>query len=270
MKALTKETTLGNLKRVSLVEQAIAAVKKAILNNTLAPGERIIEARLAATLHIGHPTVREALIQLEHEGFITRRPHRGTFVSESNPNQDAEVYRVREELELLAVRLARATIKDGEVASVQGHLEVMDQAARAFDSVAFVDADLAFHRAIWALSGNECLVNTLEQLTASFLVATAARMVQTAFADRLEVLESHRFYIRCLTAASDEEAAEIVRGTFAKFRSTYERALPKSEKDQVDRPIISGYGREAPSPHHLERHAQLRIREVTGPRELAR
>ena len=228
MKALTKETTLGNLKRVSLVEQAIAAVKKAILNGALTPGERIIEARLAATLHIGHPTVREALIELEHHGFITRLPNRGTFVSDSNPKRDAEVYRVREELELLAVGLARANIKDGDVASVQGHLDAMDQAARAFDSVAFVDADLAFHRAIWELSGNECLVNTLEQLTASFLVATAARMARTAFDERLEVLDSHRFYFRCLAAGSNEEAAEIVRGTFAKFRVSYQRALPQT------------------------------------------
>ena len=82
----------ADLRRSSLVDQAIAAVKRAIADGSLNSGDRLVQAQLAASLGLGTPIVREALIQLVNQGFLTRIPRKGTFVTNLTEEQIVEVY----------------------------------------------------------------------------------------------------------------------------------------------------------------------------------
>src|SRR5260370_16949405 len=101
---------LRAIPRVSLVERTVASMKQAIFEGLLKPGDRVVEAKLASSLKIGHPTVREALIELEHAGFVTRIPNRGTFITKLSKNQVMEIYCIRENLESLTLQLALTRI----------------------------------------------------------------------------------------------------------------------------------------------------------------
>jgi DNA-binding GntR family transcriptional regulator len=197
-------------------------MKQAIFEGLLKPGDRVVEAKLASSLKIGHPTVREALIELEHAGFVTRIPNRGTFITKLSKNQVMEIYCIRENLEALALRLARSRITPAGLAIVERHLRAMQEAAVSADRGAFYESDLAFHCAIWEISGNGHLANILESLTAPFLAASITTSSMAGKFTRV-VADWHRQIAECLTQGTDKQAEEVVHRAFDFFRIDYRK-----------------------------------------------
>ncbi len=75
------------------------ALRERIVFGELSPGERLVEADLAARFQISKTPVREALLTLEAEGLVTMRAHRGATVSELSPQQYRDVQFTRDALE---------------------------------------------------------------------------------------------------------------------------------------------------------------------------
>ena len=67
---------------VSLKDKAYNAIKGAILSLKLKPGDPLVESDLAQQLGISKTPVRDALLELEREGFVTKVPFKGTYVTE--------------------------------------------------------------------------------------------------------------------------------------------------------------------------------------------
>ncbi len=65
--------------------QVVQAIKEAILSGSISPGDQIVESRIAHELGSGIPLVREALIELEHQGFVQKTPYKGTIVTKLGP-----------------------------------------------------------------------------------------------------------------------------------------------------------------------------------------
>ena len=70
---------------ISKRDQVVRAVKDAILSGTIQPGASIVESKVAQQLGAGVPLIREALIALEHQGFVQRTPYKGTTVTKLGP-----------------------------------------------------------------------------------------------------------------------------------------------------------------------------------------
>jgi DNA-binding GntR family transcriptional regulator len=66
---------------VSKRDQVVASFKEAILSGIIQPGESIVESKLAQQLGAGIPLIREALIELEHQGYVQKVPYKGTTVT---------------------------------------------------------------------------------------------------------------------------------------------------------------------------------------------
>jgi len=58
----------------------VASFKEAILSGVIQPGEAIVPSKVAQQLGAGVPLVREALIELEHQGYVQKVPYKGTTV----------------------------------------------------------------------------------------------------------------------------------------------------------------------------------------------
>ena len=74
----------------SLPEAVAEKLREAVLAGQLKPGERLVEQKLAASLGIGQPTLREALKELEFQGFVRKSPKKGTYVTELTPEDSAK------------------------------------------------------------------------------------------------------------------------------------------------------------------------------------
>src|SRR5262249_4622058 len=68
--------SLKLIRPVSKRDQVVAAFKDAILRGEIQPGDAIVESRVAQQLGAGVPLVREALIELEHRGYVQTAPTR--------------------------------------------------------------------------------------------------------------------------------------------------------------------------------------------------
>src|SRR6058998_1823102 len=79
----------------SLPEAVAQKLRDAILAGQLKPGERLVEQKLAANLGIGQPTLREALKELEFQGFVRKSPKKGTYVTELTPEDFRQIQEVR-------------------------------------------------------------------------------------------------------------------------------------------------------------------------------
>lgn len=86
-----------------LREQVIAALREAILDFRLRPGQRLIERELIEQLGVSRTTVREALRELTSEGLVTVVPQRGAMVSAPTISEAADLYEVRAALESIIV-----------------------------------------------------------------------------------------------------------------------------------------------------------------------
>jgi DNA-binding GntR family transcriptional regulator len=141
-----------------LVEQVYSRLLDAISEGTLPPGERLTQEDLAQRLAVSRQPVLQALRLLKKDGFVEDAPGRGVRVTQLDVGWIAQVYQVRGSLDALAVRLAaeRGARLDPAVMR-QGRL-----AESGRDVQALIQADLAFHRAIYQASGNPLIAQSID------------------------------------------------------------------------------------------------------------
>ncbi len=169
-----------------------------ILEGRLAPGERIIETRVAQQFDVSQAPVREALRDLEMFGFIVTAPFRGAVVREMSPDELCQVYPIRAVLEGLAARDAATRIDDRGLATLEKLIDTMRKAASRADNRAQIDADFRFHLAIVDASGNWLLKQYWERMrlaNTTLLTVARSRHSMMEIADRhlpvLEALQAH-------------------------------------------------------------------------------
>jgi DNA-binding GntR family transcriptional regulator len=90
---------------------AYEQVRVAIVEGRYSPGDRLVEARLAAELGLSRTPVREALRLLQAEGLVVSERNRGSMVRPLSPTEVDDLYGLRIRLESYAAELAteRAT-----------------------------------------------------------------------------------------------------------------------------------------------------------------
>ena len=190
---------------ISKRDQVIRALKEAILSGTIQPGASIVETKVAQQLGAGVPLIREALIELEHQGFVQRTPYKGTTVTKLGPTDIKRIFRLRVELEALAIEWAKEHVTEKDLDSLRQTIRSMEQAAVAVDLTLFYEADLAFHRKIWNLSDNPYLTDALERvvvpLFAFFLMKTIRR--------KNSYVESASMHAAIVEALPQKTAAEL-------------------------------------------------------------
>src|SRR4030095_5729383 len=159
-------STFQKLQAVSKKTQVVATLKDAILLGNLQPGDQIVEGKLAQQLGVGQGLIREALIELEHQGFVQRSPFSWTQVT-TLTNEDAEqIFEVRIKVEPLAFALAAKKVSPEEVAELRNLTAKARKGAASQDLAVFFENHLAYRRRVWNLSGNRFLKEMLERLVA--------------------------------------------------------------------------------------------------------
>lgn len=133
-----------------LVDRVYHRLLDAISEGKLAPGQRLTQEEVAEQLAVSRQPVLQALRLLKKDGFVTDAPGRGVLVAPLDPDWIARVYQVRGALDALAARLAAEQRLKIDPALI----EAGRRAAAGDDIRAMIEADLAFHNAIYEASGN--------------------------------------------------------------------------------------------------------------------
>nr|WP_315427171.1 FadR/GntR family transcriptional regulator [uncultured Albidiferax sp.] len=154
-----------------LYRQIAEQLRAGMLSGEFAVGTRLpAERELAVQLGVSRPSVREALIALEVEGWVEVRTGSGIYVLERSPRSKGTAVAAGEWGPLELIRARR--VIEGETAALAAslaqpeHIHAMEQAlltmqAEAAQGSAPLDGDRAFHSAIVQASGNAVLVETV-------------------------------------------------------------------------------------------------------------
>jgi DNA-binding GntR family transcriptional regulator len=127
-------------------EQVVEVLREAIIAGELEDGERLIEDKIARELKTSRGPVREALRQLEHEGFVVSYPYRGAVVLGVSDEEVQQVLiPVRLTLEKFSIPKAVERMVDADFAELGKEVWSMGEAARLNDLQMSVDADMRFH-----------------------------------------------------------------------------------------------------------------------------
>lgn len=200
-------------------EWVYACIKADITQGILAPGERLVAARLTKRYNVSPMPVRDALNRLHQEGFVELTPHAGATVVSIDGEQLYEIVYVRMELAAIAAGLAVPRLQRPEIFN---HLESlhrqMQAHAAAGDRLSFEAPDRAFHECFYSHCGNKTLYDLVMSLWRRSCITRAVFVRMVA---KLE--QSAREHGLMLDAVRAGDAEKVRALTYEHARHTLER-----------------------------------------------
>ncbi len=116
---------------------------------------RLDERQLAHELGISRTPVREAMVQLEREGFVRSVPRRGIYVARKTKRQVVEMIVAWAALESMAARLITQYASDEEIATLRHMFATFDSSGAVVDHLdEYSEVNIQFHQTIIRMSGN--------------------------------------------------------------------------------------------------------------------
>lgn len=165
-------------------------IQNAIMKGDLKPGEMIVESLVAEKLGISRAPVREALRMLEAKGLVNIIPRKGVFVSELSVKELKEIYEIRLNLELLALKSAYQNEPEIMFSEMEQSLTRQETAVNDHDVKGYLQENIHFHDIFINNSGNSYLVTLLQNIEELTLRYRASSMnitgrIEKSFQDHL-------------------------------------------------------------------------------------
>jgi DNA-binding GntR family transcriptional regulator len=187
-----------------LVDRVYRRLGDAISDGSLAPGQRITQEEIAQQLAVSRQPVLQALRLLKKDGFVQDAPGRGLQVARLDAQWTRNVYQVRGALDALAARLAAQRRYRIDPALLQQGR----RAARGHDVTAMIDADLAFHAALYAAAGNP-LIEQSAQLHWRHLRRVMGAVLQQ-MGQREAVWDEHEAIAKAIAKGDADGAVRLI------------------------------------------------------------
>ncbi|WNC94986.1 GntR family transcriptional regulator [Paraburkholderia sp. FT54] len=183
----------------TLVDEAVDAIIAAAARGLVLPGDRIVETEIAQKLNISRVPVREALRLLESQGIVISEPYKGIRLAPVTRDRLEQVLEVRVALELIAVRRTVALGRHKDSATVRRLERCIDElelmAARK-DPYGLAQADVAFHRELCDISGNDFLRTIWEGVARQLTIVVGLSTLDKSMRD---IVKEHRTLLEAVT-----------------------------------------------------------------------
>jgi DNA-binding GntR family transcriptional regulator len=176
------------------------ALRNAIIQGKLLPGERLVETQLAEQLGVSRTPVREALIMLVKDGLAVTIPRKGTIIAGLDRDDAVEIYDLREVIEGLNARRAATNITENELEELRYHLEKMRP--QSGNHKAYIEAHIKFNSVIIGASRSKRIAQFMDTLSSQL---RCLRGVSLATIGRQE--ESWKEHVQIVDALLARDAA---------------------------------------------------------------
>lgn len=217
------------------------ALKEAMIDGRLWPGEKTTETKLAEMLGVSRTPVREALKLLSAQGFVTLVKNSGVVINEFTLDDYKQELEARSVLEGLAASLAAQNITDEQAERLKeayqdiAKLCVFGAEHNGWD---FVPPDMAFHRVINEIAGNSRL-RSIENPMQGRLEWLLANVIS---ASEMAVEFSYTHHKRILDAilARDPQKAEQIAREHPLFMMRLVDSIDREEFLKLYKDLIDG------------------------------
>ena len=167
------------------------------------------ERGLANDFGISRTPVREAMAQLEREGFVRSVPRRGVYVVRKTRREVIEMITAWAALESMAARLVTANASSDEIASLRKMFATFENGAVRAHLDEYSEVNIEFHQALIRLSRNTVLVQLAENLFTHMRMIRRKTIGEKDRADRS--IRDHMHIIEALEARDTLRAEQLVR-----------------------------------------------------------
>ena len=220
----------GLVSRSLLREDAYRAIRDAIVDGTLAPGERLNDGDLAEWLGVSRTPVREALARLEQTGLVQTKPGRYTRVSPLDVRAVHEAQSVTAAMHELAIREALPNLSAAELDAMREANARFDGALRRNDPDAALAADDDFHSVPVMACANHAIRAVLEQFTP--VLRRLERVRFSSLSGRGSVAQHDQIIALC-EAGDIEAAVAATRANWQTLLPLLDTALPDSDQAEA-------------------------------------
>ena len=196
----------------SFKNKAYAALKTVIVSMDVYRDRqdiRLDERQLAQDFGISRTPVREAMAQLEREGFVRSVPRRGIYVVRKTKTEVIEMITAWAALESMAARLITEHASKEDIVSLRQMFVTFENGALRAHLDEYSEANIEFHQSIIRMSGNSVLISLAENLFTHMRMIRRKTIVEN---DRVErSIRDHMNIIEALEARDTAHAEELVR-----------------------------------------------------------
>jgi len=196
----------------TFANRAYTALKDVIvsLNIYEQPGEvRLDERQLALDLGVSRTPVREAMAQLEREGFVRAVPRRGIYVVRKTKAEVIELIIAWAALESMAARLITQTASDDEIAALHRMFAKFENGELHAKLDEYSEVNIEFHQTIICMSKNRVLIDLAENLFTHMRMIRRKTIGENDRADRS--IADHMNIIQAIEARDTARAEDLVR-----------------------------------------------------------
>lgn len=216
-----------NSKPESLTEMVYDAIRQAIIDCELEPGQSISEASLAKELGVSKTPVREALLELEYIGLIEPDGRRGGRIAAPSEESLRNAYEVREGLERQAAQLAARRASEDNLERMSALADTSVERAEDLDVEGFRTLDRQFHFAVASATDNAALSRLVRD--AYDLTWTLRRRDTPITDDSIACAHQHRAIANAMTARDEDGAGEAMYAHISKVAQMVMDAFRRSE-----------------------------------------
>ena len=217
--------------RRSLGQDVFEYLKKAIIDQTIEPGSRLVESKIADMLGISRTPLREALHKLEREDWIEKVSSGGFRVVTLTKDDIEQTFGIRSVLEAYAARLAAENHTSRDLVPLEKKMKEFKICLRTKDSDKLQKINTQFHDLLYALSKSPKLIKMINQLRAQISIFRQIILKQEEFAH-----ESNDDHVKMLDAIKnrDGEAVEqLVRQHIIKGKNAVLSQLKQEEEEKI-------------------------------------
>jgi DNA-binding GntR family transcriptional regulator len=200
-------------------------LREAILSGQIAPGEWIRQEEVAERLGASRLPVREALRMLEAEGLAEHERHRGARVPSLSMHEVDVIYRMREQLEQLAIAESIPHLTEADVRhleDVQEQIEALRHEDSA-DIARFLELDREFHLAGYAGCRIEQLTGSVVRLWNSTAHYRRAFLTLSGPGRAWVINAEHRLLLDAISRRDSVDAERFVAGHVRRTRIELKR-----------------------------------------------
>lgn len=243
--------SLEPLPELSTSELVAQRIRDAILDGAMRPGDRLVEADIAAELGVSRGPVREGIRLLAGEGLVMLRRNRGAVVTSPTFEDVLEVYVLRLSLGLLAIhhamQLDAATAP--EFADVELLLRRLHDPEVQADPLLMMQADLQFQSALFDLSGLPRVTAVLDQTARDIPVFVKVLGITYDDVDHAALVQRHERLMVAVRARHRTDAEQAWREHVRLTVGEFARGYPDAQLDGIfDLPLMH---------HVLDHHEHL-------------
>lgn len=181
-------------------------LKSAIMAGELLPGSPLRQDEIARRHGVSKIPVREALLRLEVDGFVTFRKNRGATVRELSSHEVLNLMDIRLALECKALELAVPNMVQSDLDAAAG---VLAEYGESTDVAAWSGLNIRFHQALYVPCDNPLLLQMIDDIRAR--IGPATRLLVTEASGFERPHREHCDILEACRVGQVEAAGELMR-----------------------------------------------------------